>query len=297
MTVDTRRLSAFARSPLKVGLRRGGTGTERRVSGSRGWGQFRSGTERPIFASGRRPPDPSQCAPTKRSSSSATGSAGSGRLPATTTSWSPTTSRFARPLLALAAGGCERPLAHPRYERLRVERRRLGRGRARRPRDLRAPRRHIQRGGNFDGIVPQLRDPARARRDGDRADAGRHLSRQPRLGLRRPLHVRRRTPRTAARRARPPRRRGARRGARRDPRRRLQPRRPRQRSARARSAPTSPTGTRRSGATRSTTRSAACGNGRSRMPSSGCATSTSTACASTRCTRSSTTRRSTSARS
>ena len=53
--------------------------------------------------------------------------------------------------------------------------------------------------------------------------------------------------------------------------------------------------TRRSGATRSTTSSAACASGRSRTPSSGCATTTSTGCGSTPCTRSSTTRRRTSA--
>ena len=63
---------------------------------------------------------------------------------------------LARSVLALAAAGRARAVARPRHRRLRVERRRLGRPAARRARDLRAPRRHVQRGGTFAGVVPRL---------------------------------------------------------------------------------------------------------------------------------------------
>ena len=88
------------------------------------------------------------------------------------------------------------------------------------------------REGTFDGVDPAARARlARARRDGDRADAGRDLPRRARLGLRRPLHARRRTRPTAGRRARAARRRGPPRGPRRRARRRLQPHRPGRRGA------------------------------------------------------------------
>ena len=77
--------------------------------------------------------------------------------------------------------------------------------------------------GTFEAAIPHLRGAARARRHRDRADAGRRVPGPPRLGLRRRLHLRaalgvRRPARPAA-----ARRRRARRGPRGDPRRRLQP--------------------------------------------------------------------------
>ncbi len=143
--------------------------------------------------------------------------------------------------------------------------------------------------GTFDAAIPRLPELARARRDGDRADAGRDVPRRARLGLRRRL--------TFA----PHRAYGGPDGLARlvdaahaaglavildvvynhigpgsEARRRLRPVLHRR-------------ATTRSGATRSTTRSAACASGRSRTPSCGSATTASTACGSTRRTRSSTT--------
>ena len=80
--------------------------------------------------------------------------------------------------------------------------------------------------GTFDGVIPRLRGAARARHDGDRADARRDVPGQPQLGLRRPLQLRAASRVRRAGRARATRRRRAPRGPRRDPRRRLQPHRP-----------------------------------------------------------------------
>ena len=98
-------------------------------------------------------------------------------------------------------------------------------------RPLRAPRRHVLGRGHVRRRHPAAPGAPGARRDRDRADAGRDLPRFPRLGVRRALHlcatagIRRPGGVGAAR------RRGASGGARRDPRRRLQPHRPWQRGS------------------------------------------------------------------
>ena len=118
-------------------------------------------------------------------------------------------------------------------------------GRARR---LRAARRHVlRRPARSTGVAERLRELARARRDGDRADAGRDLPRQPQLGLRRRLHLRAASGLRRPGRAAPARRRRARGGAGGDPRRRLQPHRAGRRRLSPRSGRTSPTATRRLG--------------------------------------------------
>ena len=84
--------------------------------------------------------------------------------------------------------------------RLRVDATPAGRPRARRARHLRAARRHVHAPrGRSTASIPRLPRAARARRHRDRADAGRDLPRRARLGLRRRLHLRRRTRPTAAR--------------------------------------------------------------------------------------------------
>ena len=134
-------------------------------------------------------------------------------------------SAAARPVQPLAARGHPRPVPPARPAQLRVDRRRLGPARGRRPRALRAARRHVHRRGHVRGRDRAPARTPRAGRHGDRADAGRRVPRPPRLGLRRRLPVRgavvvRRAARPAAtRRRRPPR------GPRRAARRRLQPRR------------------------------------------------------------------------
>ena len=83
--------------------------------------------------------------------------------------------RAARPVLALAAGGRARPVARRRHGRVRVDGR-AGRVAARRARDLRAARRHVHARGHVRRRRPAARRAARARRDRDRADAGRRRS-------------------------------------------------------------------------------------------------------------------------
>ena len=195
-------------------------------------------------------------------------------------------------VLACAAARRARPVGDRRHRRVRVDRRGLAGRRARRARDLRAPRRHVHRGRD---VRRRRSRSSRALRElGVTAIELMPVATFP--GERGWGYdgVYTYAPHRAyggPRRARASRRRCARGRARRDPRRRLQPRRSRATRRCARSGRTSRPSTRRSGATRSTTRSAACASGRSRTPSSGCATTTSTACGSTRCTRSSTTRR------
>ena len=103
--------------------------------------------------------------------------------------------------------------------------------------------------GTFDAVIPHLARAARARRDGDRADAGRHLPGGARLGLRRRLPVRAAPRLRRARGPGPARRRRAPRGARRDHGRRPQPHRARHRGGdRLRAVPDRPR-SRPSGAT------------------------------------------------
>ena len=136
---------------------------------------------------------------------------------------------MAGPVLAAPTGRRARAVPHHRHVRLR-DRVRAG-AHARRARPLRAPRRHLLAGGDVRRRRAAPRWVARARRDGDRADARRHLPGRARLGLRRPLHLGR------ARGLRGPggpgsaRRRGPPGGARRCARRRLQPPRAGQRGA------------------------------------------------------------------
>ena len=148
----------------------------------------------------------------------------------------------------------------------------------------------FSRGGHLRRRRAAARRAARARRDRDRADAGRDLPGRARLGLRRPLHLRAARGLRRAGGARAARRRGAPRGSRRRPRRRLQPRRPRQRGA-ACVRPLLHRPLRDALGRRDRLRAArACASGRSRTPSSGCATTGSTGSGSTPCTRSTTTR-------
>ena len=138
--------------------------------------------------------------------------------------------------------------------------------------------------GTFDAAIPHLRGAARARRHRDRADAGRRVPRPPRLGLRRRLHLRRPRPLRRAGRAcsgssTPPTREGLARAARR----RLQPRRRVRRRRRwRRSAPTSPSHYETPWGRAMNYDDDAVGRrarvGAARAPSSGSATSTSTAC-------------------
>ena len=169
--------------------------------------------------------------------------------------------RAARPVLALPARGHPRPVAGRRHPALRDRRR--GRTCARGARALRAARRHVHARGHVRRRDPAPAAAARARRDGDRADAGGDVPRRTRLGLRRRLHLRAALRPTAGPRAlrasSTPR--IAKGSASSSTSSTTTSARGRRRSAR--SGRTSPTRTTRSGATRSTTRSAACASGRS----------------------------------
>ena len=136
-----------------------------------------------------------------------------------------------RSVLARPAARCARPVRGRGHGRIRVDGRRLAGRLARRPGRLRAPRRHVRGGRDIRCGRSAAARAARARRNGDRTDAGCDVPRRARLGLRRPLHLcaapclrRSRADWRASSTRRMPR-------ARRAARRRLQPCRSRQRSA------------------------------------------------------------------
>ena len=255
----------------------------------------RSATAAPSSASGRRAPSGSRCASTGASTRSRTPATASTRPTveaapgATTRSWStatscPTRARRWQPeglrgpsrLLDTAAfEWTDDGWAPPGIER---------------PGPLRAARRHLHARGHVRGRDPAPARPARARRHGDRADAGRRVPRPPRLGLRRRLPVGRAVLLRRPGRAAAARRRRPRRGPRGAPRRRLQPRRRLRREGAEAFGPYFTDALRdavgRGDQLRRRATPTPSASGRCRAPSTGCATSTSTACGSTRCTRS-----------
>ena len=121
------------------------------------------------------------------------------RGPATTTVFVVDGDALARPVLALPARGRARPVAGRRHARASTSRR----GRqldARGARPLRAARRHVLAArARSTASIPRLRAPARARHHGDRADAGRDVSRATATGATTASTPSRRTAPTAAR--------------------------------------------------------------------------------------------------
>ena len=176
----------------------------RRRSGSGPSGPFRSRRVEPSFVSGRPRRRASPCACTGATTRStpledgvfageAFADAGR-RLPLRARR----RRRAARSVLALPAGRHQGAVARRRHRRRSPSRP----GRALGLDELVLYELHVgtfTEEGTFDAAIPHLARAARARRHGDRADAGRDVPGRARLGLRRRLPLRARIPPTAAR--------------------------------------------------------------------------------------------------